>query len=206
MNSIIYIKSDETRPYLEKAEQHLTPERYEHFSRLKMESDRLDCLAVGLLLKRCIGDMSLFYKDKNGCPKLKDGRFVSISHSGGVAAVALSDKPIGLDIQAHTERNFLSIARIVFCENEIEYLKKSDSTEETFFKLWCLKESYMKARGLGFSLSPKSFCFDISEDKPVLNSDDNAIWSFKYFKINDLSAAVCFQSEDDLTMKNISLT
>lgn len=201
MIRIIYTESKTAKPYFDKADVILTPERYEHFLKLKMENDKLDCLAVGLLLKHCINDMSLFCKDKNGCPRLKDGRYISISHSGGVSAVALSDAPIGLDIQEHTERQFVSIAKIVFCKNEIDYIQNNDNQEQAFYKLWCLKESYMKARGLGFSIPPKSFSFDLSGNKPILSGGDNADYSFKYFKINNLSAAVCFQGDDDITLE-----
>lgn len=209
MIKIIYTESAGAKQFIDSAENYLSPERLEHFNKLKMESDRLDCLAVALLLKNSLSDMSVFYKNENGCPRLKNGGYISISHSGGIAAVAISDNPIGLDIQEHTERKFLSVAKIVFCKNEIDFLLNSNNIEEDFFNIWCLKESYMKAMGLGFSLPPKSFWFDFSLKSPRLctgKKQCDSKWRFKCFKIESLSAAVCFQGDNGLSITKISLT
>lgn len=209
MIKIIYTESAGAKPFLASADEYLSAERLEHFNRLKIESDRLDCLAVALLLKSCGFDKSQLFKDENGCPKLKSDEYISISHSGGIAAAALSPNPIGLDIQEHTRRKFLSVAKIVFCKSEIEWLKSSDNIEEDFFNLWCLKESYMKAMGLGFSLPPKSFWFDFSSENSKLFTDENesdSKWQFKCFKIEDLSVAVCFQGESGISITKIPLT
>ena len=150
--------------------------------------------------------MSLYYKDERGCPRLKDGRSVSISHSGGICAVAISDSPVGLDIQKNEGKNIFSLAKIAFHEKEQEFLKASASPTDDFYILWSLKESYMKARGLGFSLAPKSFWFDISGEKIILHAEDKSPWRFKSFIIEDIGAAICSLSDFDFKPEKICLT
>ena len=207
MNRILYIKSEAVRRLIPKAEKILSGERLERFRALKRENDKLDSLAASALLEQALdGRIDLYYKDENGCPRLSNGKFLSISHSGGIAAVALSDREVGLDIQLPETRNLLSVARIAFHEHEIEILKKSHDIQSDFFKLWCLKESYMKARGLGFALPSKSFYFDLNEDKITLYSDDHEKWKFTLIEIEELYAAVCCQSHDNFSVQKLVLT
>lgn len=206
MINVYYAQSAQAEMFFDDAEKILSSERYEHFKRLKKRDDKLDCLAVGLLINKLFRDSTAVYKDKNGCPHLNNGKFISISHSGGKCAVAVSDFPVGLDIQAHSERNYLSIGRIVLCESELTFLSKSTEIENDFYKLWCLKESYMKALGRGFSLSPKSFHFNMDADEIMLYADDKRDWRFFCFEIEKLTAALCSLNESEYLLHKIILT
>lgn len=188
------------------AEKILSPERFERYKRLKQNDDKLDCLTVGLMIKLIFGSSEVLYKDEHGCPKLNNGQYISISHSGGICAIALSDNPVGLDIQAHCEKDYAALGRIVLYKSELEYLINSENKEDVFYKLWCLKESYMKARGLGFSLSPKSFYFDITGEDIVLHSDDDKPWNFFCFMLENLTSALCCIGENGFNSEKISLT
>lgn len=206
MNQIIYIESESVRHLMPKAENIMSDERLERFYTLKCESDKLDCLAVSVLLERALnGKINLYYKDENGCPKLRDGRFISISHSGGIACVAISDKEVGIDVQSPGKRNYLSIARVAYHEQEIERLKTSTDIKTDFFNLWCLKESYMKARGLGFALPSKSYYFQLEEDNITLHSDDADKWKFTLLKLDGLFAAVCAKSQEEFAIEKLYL-
>lgn len=206
MNQLLYIQSEAVRHLMCRAEKLLSDERLERFNALKRENDKLDCLAVSVLLERALdGEMTLYYKDKNGCPKLHDGRFISISHSGGIACIALSDKEVGVDIQSPCARNYLSIARVAFHEKEIEKLKASEDIQADFFNLWCLKESYMKARGLGFALPSKSFYFQLDGDSITLHAEDTDRWNFTLLKLEGLFAAICTKSQKDFNIEELRL-
>lgn len=87
-------------------------------------------------------DTDLFY-DENGKPHLKDGKYISITHSFNFSAVAVSDDFIGIDIEKQREK----IGRIAhkFMDYEAQYLNSEDS--EYVRKLtiiWCIKESLYK--------------------------------------------------------------
>lgn len=208
MTKIYYAESNQAEIYNNAADAKkiLSSERFERYKRLKQNDDKLDCLAVGLMTKLIFGSSEVMFKDKNGCPRLNNGKYISISHSGGICAAALSDNPVGLDIQAHSKKDYTALGRIVLCKSELEYLKNAENKEEVFYKLWCLKESYMKAKGLGFSLSPKSFYFDIAGKDIILHSDDDKQWNFFCFDIENLTAALCCNNNSEYISEKIILT
>lgn len=95
--------------------------------------------------------------DENGKPFLADtsGIYISISHSGKAAAVAVADKPCGVDIEEIREvRN--SLKQRVCRPDEYEGL----NSNEDFIKLWTLKEAYMKMDGAGLSYGPRNVVID----------------------------------------------
>ena len=91
--------------------------------------------------------------------------YFSISHSGMKAVAAFSDGEIGADIEKIKNAD-LKIAKRFFNEKEYEYLNSiSDSEKQTseFYRLWTMKESYMKFTGLGMKLPLDSFCIEQGE-------------------------------------------
>ncbi len=83
-----------------------------------------------------------------------DGRpdiFVSISHSKDAVAAAVSKKAIGIDIEH---------IRPVSEKLQKRICKESLGTEDEFFKIWTLKEAYVKASGIPFS---KILALDVKE-------------------------------------------
>lgn len=111
----------------------------------------------------------------------------SISHSGDYAMVVMSDKKIGCDIQQLKEIN-ISIVDRFFSDEEREYVK---STED-FFRVWTLKESFIKAIGKGLSLPLNSFCIkELSTAEPYCEYNGR-LYRFKEFdKIKGYKIAVC---------------
>lgn len=100
-----------------------------------------------------------FTKNENGKPFLKDiPLFFSISHTEGFCAVCISDSPVGIDCEkidpTYEEKINLFSSRY-FCENEIEFLKESNETLLSFFKIWTSKEAYIKKFGLNGSYIKK---------------------------------------------------
>lgn len=72
--------------------------------------------------------------------------FVSVSHSGDFVACALSDTPVGIDLEAKREIKPDFLKRALNAE-ELEYVKTSDD----FLKIWTAKEAYLKLTGEGLS-------------------------------------------------------
>jgi Phosphopantetheinyl transferase len=75
----------------------------------------------------------------------RDNVWFSLSHSGLYALCAISDRPVGADIQEPRRTN-LSIARR-FCPDEQKFLSSLPESEReaAFFRLWTRKESWIKA-------------------------------------------------------------
>ena len=91
--------------------------------------------------------------------------FFNISHSTSVITLAFAPFPlIGLDVEhVHMERNhrLMDIAEHSFSEVEVDELKALPMEEQRnhFYRLWTLKEAFIKASGAGLSMGLKSFGF-----------------------------------------------
>ena len=111
----------------------------------------------------------------------------NLSHTSNVAALAVSAQgELGVDIEILEERNFLRIAHRYFHAKEVEQLQSCNETERAtlFFKLWTLKEAFLKATGEGIAngLNKVSFSFGedsitASFDKSLQESPDD--WQFQ---------------------------
>ena len=92
----------------------------------------------------------------------------SLSHSGTWVVCAVSDHPVGVDIQQC--RSFKpNIADRFFHPDEVQYLSALPSAEResAFYTLWTLKESYVKADGRGLRLL-RQFCVNIAGQPPKI--------------------------------------
>lgn len=195
MVKLIYTKADSALYYLKNAENYLSRERYERFCRLQREDDKLLCLAAGLLLTKTFGSQSVnkIKLNAHGKPYIENGSFFNLAHSGNFVVLAVDSKPVGVDIEQHKERNFEAIARISFHEKERALLKRSSDRQKTFYELWTLKESYMKAVGRGFNLPPTSFYFDFA-DGITLHAGGDQRSFYIHHGIEGYTIALCTQS------------
>lgn len=79
----------------------------------------------------------------------------NISHSKNIVAVAISDTPIGIDIENIKIRTFeLDIAKKYFCPNEYDAIINK---QHSFTSIWTKKESYIKFMGEGLKIPLNSF-------------------------------------------------
>lgn len=87
-------------------------------------------------------DLDLYY-DENGKPHLKDGKYISITHSFNYSAIIVSEEEVGIDIEK--QRPIITNIASKFVGYEFNYLDNSD--DEYVKKLtvvWCSKESLYK--------------------------------------------------------------
>lgn len=143
----------------------LDPGRVSSAARFRFKKDRARCIGAGLLLNYALQQHDCSYplppqvaKDSQGkpwLPELPDFHF-NISHSGKWVVCAVGDRPIGVDIE-QTERGMQEVAKRYFSAAEQNYLQSlaNEKRSTAFIELWVLKESYMKATGLGLSQSLK---------------------------------------------------
>ncbi|MGR5066092.1 4'-phosphopantetheinyl transferase family protein [Photobacterium sp. DNB22_13_2] len=117
-----------------------------------------------------------FEYGEQGKPKLcktqrqQTGLVFNLSHSGDQVLLAVTqtaDQNIELGVDIEFEREELSFSTVMenyFQLQEIKSLMQLDLSDQRrrFFDLWVLKESYIKATGLGLAQSLKSFGFDFS--------------------------------------------
>ncbi|MCE7071045.1 4'-phosphopantetheinyl transferase superfamily protein [Dyadobacter sp. CY327] len=74
----------------------------------------------------------------------------NVSHSGKHACIALSPKPIGIDVEElNRSFGFKEILETSFSEAEKTQILKNKNPQTEFYRLWTRKESLSKATGLG---------------------------------------------------------
>ena len=99
------------------------------------------------------------------CPEIQ----FNISHCDGLAACALHNRTVGLDVEVirpFSER----LVKKVLTEEELASLGGREMTPELFFRYWTLKESYLKARGTGLAASMREISFSWKADGSVESS------------------------------------
>lgn len=190
-------------------------QRYEKVNRIKHRSDKNLSLGAGLLLEYGTEDFSGNRAHcsvellPNGKPYLKNYPDVhfSISHSGDIALCTLSDFPIGADIQLCTDFKD-EICRRYFKKSETDYVAGAKTPEEKrqrFFKIWTLKEAYVKMTGKGLGQF-RDFEIDLKDGISVKNSRQIKPLSFFEFDIPDYKCALCICGEEsDVKIKNINI-
>lgn len=76
--------------------------------------------------------------------------FFNLSHSGDYAVLAISNAPIGIDIE-YMDLNyaFQETLSYIFNKEEIYFIDNSDNRIRAFYSLWTRKEAFAKALGKG---------------------------------------------------------
>ncbi|OYT16435.1 MAG: hypothetical protein B7C24_07715 [Bacteroidetes bacterium 4572_77] len=174
----------------------------------KFPSDQQRSLMAHLIWRSFYSDLyqkewnsfELLY-NKQEKPSIKNHAqaFFNISHSGNQIVVVFSDKEIGVDVEKNKgDRRKLN--KRVFTKEEIGDMKKQTSLVleiAYFYRLWSLKESYMKAIGKGMSLNLKSFSF--KEDKDVFSlafSTEDKDWVFHTpLFLSDYFLSICSKNK-----------
>lgn len=94
-------------------------------------------------------------KTAHGKPILKSHPQLhfNISHSGKKWAIALSEYSIGVDIQHIKNKDYQKLWCRFFHPQEVHFLNSLDKQEQLnhFFKIWTMKEAYVKCIGTGIS-------------------------------------------------------
>lgn len=154
--------------------------------------DKKLSLCSELLLRRAFNDLCInsgfdFKHGDNNKPYIDkcDVKY-NISHSGNYAICAISIDEIGVDIEEIREcKN--DIARACFSCKEIELLNSIDDTNErlhTFYRLWTLKESFIKNIGIGLYLPLNTFTVMLDKEISIIQDYDNNKYYFEEINID----------------------
>lgn len=139
-------------------------QRIEYADKYKFEIDRRRSLAVEALLNVALryegyeGDFPVrvghednwkpYFMDKIAI-KGYDKVYFSLSHSGNYVAVAIGDSPIGIDIEEIKGHTSLIEEKYFSDEEKLLMNTDPDGAEAGFFRIWTLKEAFLKAVGAG---------------------------------------------------------
>lgn len=122
--------------------------------------------------------------NKYGKPFLKDYKnlYFNISHCRELAVCAIEKSEVGVDVESIREYR-AGVLRRAFSEKEKNIFENSENSDEMFFRIWTLKESFVKALGIGISYPLKSAEFLIDEDSITSVGCDG--FSFTQLVINN---------------------
>ena len=119
------------------------------------------------LLREWSGEtmMPIFLYNEHGAPYLEKGPYISISHCKQGIAVAVSETPIGIDIESIRPLNDSLVRKTMNSEEQYQ-IAASFNPEIEFIRLWTCKEAYVKMIGTGI----------ISEIQDILSSVHDVQW------------------------------
>jgi 4'-phosphopantetheinyl transferase len=175
----------------------MTKEELAKAERFHFEKDRHQHIITRALVRTILSRYAdinpadwRFSKNKYGRPEILGNstlRF-NLSHTDGLIACAVVVKQdIGVDVENKGRKSGgVDIAKRFFSTQEVQDLNAVPESQkrERFFDYWTLKESYIKARGMGLSLPLNQFSFHLSDNKPVRISfnpelqDNPNLWQF----------------------------
>ncbi len=241
--SIIITKIDES--YLDKEfdclYESLYPARKEAVSKLKNKRTSYVSMTAGLLLGRAyetVYDISandiIVDKGEYGKPYIhgKEKFKYNISHSGDYVVLAYTMDAdiasVGIDVEKVKVRDDdMKVANRFFTKDEIDYISdglECSDVDMRFYKIWTMKEAFMKLTGKGLGLRLDSF--SVNPDEPSISITDNSSLNDVYLDEHDNSSfgeyvnnisydikvvdkhiiSVCADSEDNVIYEYAQIT
>ncbi len=177
---------------LEKYVCYISKKRATKIEKYISNHNKITSLLTEMLLRYCltcfykvtIDDIKFIYNE-NQKPSIigKENLHFSISHSCSIIGVAVSDHPIGLDLEVQRVIN-LDIAKEFYSLEECcQIFKRGNNIYKDFFKVWTQKESRLKLFGENFlSLTEKAskstcitqtVCCNIDTDDVIISISSN---------------------------------
>ena len=156
---------------LEAALLELSPERREQALRYRHELGRRQCALAYLLLKRALHEgygitgNPRFNYGEHGKPLLADYPDIhfSLSHCREAVACAVSDRPVGIDVES-IGRYREQLAAYTMSEDERAAIAAAASPEVAFTRLWTMKEALLKCSGQGIVDGLKTVLVGVDEN------------------------------------------
>ena len=202
------IQSLSDKSVFEKAYISVSEYRRQKVDKMKHQEDKMRSLGAGLLLQKVLYDFGIdektavFETNQNGKPHILHGDrdsglpplHFNLSHSGDYAMCVIGDNPAGCDVE-RVRKIDLKIADRFFAPSEIELIKTQPTSEaqiNTFFRLWTLKESYIKAEGQGLSMGLNTFSVQTDSNKILRDNIEVAcsLYEFDVDKSYKFSACI----------------
>lgn len=153
---------------------------------------------LGALLGLQPPDVTLFESERGALsidPSHASTLRFNLSHTEGLVVLAVAETDVGVDVEwLDRPGRTVELADRYFAPAEAAALQALpiELQRDRFFDLWTLKESYIKARGLGLAIPLASFTFSgfdtsppslrVTVDPPYADRPDTA-WSFGIWQL-----------------------
>lgn len=163
--------------------------------RMRFNRDRCLSLGAGVLASQILlsagvdGSAEMLY-DENGRPFFPDypDLHISLSHSGTKVMAVLSRMEVGCDTERIAEPN-LRISERFFASGENLYVSSGEIESDKalrFYRMWTLKESFLKCTGLGmkFPMDEFEIVIDVNGISVIQNRFEGDFY-FREFSVGD---------------------
>ena len=100
------------------------------------------------------------------------GLHLSLATRAGLVAVALADRPVGVDVELVAPASEPPLAALHAVERRWLESLPVHARPPAFAQLWSAKEAYVKALGTGFVRAPESFAARLDGDERFTVSDE----------------------------------
>ena len=150
-------------------------------SKYKTEKRKREFLSSRLLLNEIQLNKQITY-NKYGAPEIKNGNYISISHSKNLVAIVASKKKVGLDIEQISEKPLRLSSKFISKDSCINL------SEEKATLIWCCKEAVFKWHQKGnvdFINDIRLNQFELKEKGEIECCFHEEILILKYHKINN---------------------
>ena len=157
----------------------LPRQRQERALQCRREDDSIRIVGAGWLLQQALERVGVPPQDRRfatnpwGKPILEDNTQIhfSLSHSGIWAVCAVSDGPVGVDVEQ--PRCSMAVARRHFCPDELQFLLQLPPEEQSaaLNRLWTAKEAFVKAMGRGLTVPLDSFFVRLTPNAAILEQN-----------------------------------
>ena len=174
----------------------LSPRRAEKVRKLIPKGKKAQSIGVELLLRNAVKDETgkdgIVHWDTDANGKLfltgYSNLHVNLSHSGDYAVCAISDKPVGIDIQ-HCKPYDGMITHCMH-KDEISYIETNKNPSDAFYEVWTKKESLFKACGKGIGAGLDT----VSVLKDTIIYDGKCYTFREYTMLDNYKLFVCLES------------
>ena len=176
---------------------------------LKAE-DRKRSLGAGLLLNRVLprygASPDAVRAGADGKPEV-EGIFFNLSHSGHIVICATAEKEVGCDVEKIVKAPE-GVAERFFHTGESAYVNAcmGEERDHRFFRIWTMKESYIKMTGEGMSLAFDRFELLPGPEKTNVRRDGKLLsCRIMDYDIPGYTVSVCAKEEFSEHVEYVSL-
>lgn len=194
-----------------KSMERLPEERKEKILRCRNAKGRKERLGASLLLEEILQrfghTMEEIRISETGKPEI-DGIFFNLSHSYGLAVCAVSSEEVGCDIEK-VGKYRESVMKKVCTDCERKYLEQfsEERKKNEFYRLWTMKESYVKMTGEGIRFPLRQIGFDLEKkDVPVYCGGEKADCFLKEYEVKEYKLTVCGRENEFAEPERVALS
>ncbi len=135
---------------------------------------------LGWVLKRKYGITEYtLEKNRHGKPCLSSHPHIrfNLSHCKGMAVCGVGENALGVDCECLRQMRS-GVVRRVCAPSEAQELEAAEDPSLPFTRLWTLKESFVKAVGVGISYPMRKAVFSLTEDALNTNITGARFWQY----------------------------